>query len=109
MQCCLSVLNTQQVLVPLSNMHQLTRSGSPNRADISPLHITVGCNRMPVSNNKEELEMPFRNSRFFCLVLSLIALSGFIRIASGDMTIPGFGPRLEGEAGDVQTIIERLT
>jgi YVTN family beta-propeller protein len=53
--------------------------------------------------------MPFRNSKFFCLVLSLIVLSGFIRIASGDMTLPGLGPRLEGEAGDVQTIIDRLT
>ena len=53
--------------------------------------------------------MLFRNSKFFFLVLSLIVLSGFIRIASGDMTLPGFGPRLEGEAGDVQTNIDRLT
>jgi YVTN family beta-propeller protein len=64
---------------------------------------------MPVSNNKEGAEMPFRSSKFLCLVLSLIVLSGFIRIASGDMTLPGFGPRLEGEAGDVQTVIDRLT
>jgi len=53
--------------------------------------------------------MPFRSSKFSCLVLSLIVLSGFIRIASGDMALPGFGPRLEGEAGDVQTTIDRLT
>jgi YVTN family beta-propeller protein len=53
--------------------------------------------------------MLFRSSKFFFLVLSLIVLSGFIRISSGDMTLPGFGPRLEGEVGDAQTIIERLT
>jgi YVTN family beta-propeller protein len=85
-------------------IHKIT----PKNTDKSPEQITISRNRMPVSNNKEEREMPFRNSKFF-LVLSLIMLSGFIRIASGDMAPPVFGPRLEGEAGDVQTIIERLT
>ncbi len=47
-------------------------------------------------------------SRFPYLVLSLIVLSGLLNIASGDTFPPGFGPRLEGEAGDVQTIIDRL-
>ena len=56
-----------------------------------------------------EHRLSSRMSKFGYLVLSLIVLSGFIRIASGDMTLPGFGPRLEGEAGDAQTNIDRLT